>query len=197
MLRSLLFGVLAISATLVVTAGCQGGNEEDVDTACSELGLCGGNGGAAGATGAPSGEATGGTTSMGAGGTTPMGAGGTTPMGVGGTTPMGVGGTTDDPGGLTEAEACPDGTVNGEEAQALVTQGAFLLDVRTAEEYAAGHIDGATNIPVEELPSRTSELPTDTVIVTYCRSGNRSAAAAQTLRQAGLGVCDLGPMSAW
>jgi len=87
--------------------------------------------------------------------------------------------------------------VDGDQARALVGQGAFLLDVRTPEEYAAGHIDGATNIPLEEVSGRTSELPTDTVIVTYCQSGNRSASAARTLRQAGLEVCDLGPMSAW
>lgn len=44
-----------------------------------------------------------------------------------------------------------------------------LLDVRPHEEYAAGHIPGAINIPVAELADRLAELPADTDIVAYCR----------------------------
>ena len=184
MLRAPNLSALAVVTVLAAVVACQGGDDGDTDTSCTELGLCEG-----GAAGSPVAAGTGGGVSTGVGGdATTTGAGG-------GTAPPGTGGSTG--GGLTEAEACPNGSVDGEEAQALVAQGAFLLDVRTPEEYAAGHIDGATNIPVEEVSGRTAELPTDTVIVTYCRSGSRSATAAQTLRQAGLEVCDLGPMSAW
>lgn len=45
----------------------------------------------------------------------------------------------------------------------------LLLDVRPAEEFAAGHLPGAVSIPLEELPTRLGELPTDALTVTYCR----------------------------
>jgi rhodanese-related sulfurtransferase/predicted transcriptional regulator len=44
-----------------------------------------------------------------------------------------------------------------------------LIDVRPAEEYAAGHIDGARSIPLDELEQRLSELPNDAEVVAYCR----------------------------
>ena len=44
-----------------------------------------------------------------------------------------------------------------------------LVDVRPAEEYEAGHIDGARSIPIEELEGRLSELPVDREVVAYCR----------------------------
>ena len=44
-----------------------------------------------------------------------------------------------------------------------------LIDVRPAEEYAAGHIEGARSIPIEELEQRLAELPDDAEIVAYCR----------------------------
>jgi rhodanese-related sulfurtransferase len=84
------------------------------------------------------------------------------------------------------------------EAKALVANGALLLDVRTREEFASGHVPGATNIPVQELGARLGELkPAKQTIVVYCRSGGRSASAASVLRQAGYTVCDLGAMSNW
>lgn len=46
---------------------------------------------------------------------------------------------------------------------------AIVLDVRPSIEYAAGHIPGAISIPLDELPTRLSELPTDVDIVAYCR----------------------------
>jgi rhodanese-related sulfurtransferase/biotin operon repressor len=45
----------------------------------------------------------------------------------------------------------------------------LLLDVRPGEEFAAGHLPGAISIPLDELPERLSDLPTDVLIVTYCR----------------------------
>lgn len=65
----------------------------------------------------------------------------------------------------------------------------FLLDVRTPEEYAEGHLAGSVLIPVQELGSRLSEIPTDRTIIVYCRSGNRSADAAGML--AGEGFSDV------
>jgi rhodanese-related sulfurtransferase len=65
--------------------------------------------------------------------------------------------------------------------------GLIVLDVRTAEEYAAGHVPGARNIAHELLPARLAELADarDRDIVVYCRSGRRSAIALDTLRAAG------------
>lgn len=74
----------------------------------------------------------------------------------------------------------------------------FLLDVRTPAEFAGGHIEGAANIAVETLQSRLSEIPRDQPVVLYCRSGNRSAQAAQILRDAGFtGIYDMGGIIAW
>jgi rhodanese-related sulfurtransferase len=44
-----------------------------------------------------------------------------------------------------------------------------LVDVRPAEEFEAGHIDGARSIPIAELRERLEELPTDREVVAYCR----------------------------
>ncbi|MCB9450078.1 MAG: rhodanese-like domain-containing protein [Anaerolineaceae bacterium] len=73
-----------------------------------------------------------------------------------------------------------------------------LIDVRTPEEFASGHIHGAINIPVEVIGSRLSEVPQGEPIVLYCRSGNRSAQAASILVSAGYtGVYDLGGIIDW
>jgi len=61
----------------------------------------------------------------------------------------------------------------------------LLLDVRQPEEYEAGHIPGAMLIPLGELEARQEELERDKKIITYCRSGRRSMAAA-------IALCDLG-----
>jgi len=63
-------------------------------------------------------------------------------------------------------------------------ESAFLLDVRTQTEWEQdGHLENATLIPHNELEEREGELPSekDTMILLYCRSGNRSQDAAQTL----------------
>lgn len=81
----------------------------------------------------------------------------------------------------------------------LVADGApQLLDVRTREEFAAGHIDGATNIPVQELEERLDELGAkDAALVVYCRTGRRSAIAKRLLEAAGwTKVHDAGAMTA-
>lgn len=91
-------------------------------------------------------------------------------------------------------------TITSEEAHQLVKQGAFLLDVRTVEEFSSAHIEGAVNIPVQELEAKLQSLPSkkDAPIVLYCRSGRRSAMAKEMLEKAGYTkVSDLGAMSNW
>lgn len=91
-------------------------------------------------------------------------------------------------------------TITDAEAKALVKDGAFLLDVRTPGEFSAGHIQGAVNIPVQELEQQLAQLPQkkDQPIVVYCHSGRRSASAKQIMEKAGYTkVSDLGGMSNW
>lgn len=89
--------------------------------------------------------------------------------------------------------------ISGTEARDLVSQGALLLDVRSPQEFASGHIQGAKNIAVQELSGRLGELKdTNQVIVVYCRSGQRSGSASRLMRQRGYEhVHDLGAMSNW
>ena len=63
----------------------------------------------------------------------------------------------------------------------------LVLDVRTAEEFDAGHVPGALHLPYDEIASREASLPGDhdAEIVVYCRSGRRAAIAAGALREAG------------
>lgn len=98
------------------------------------------------------------------------------------------------------AVACTSATPSAEitQAQQSVTAGGLLLDVRTPEEFAAGHLEGAVNVPVQELELRWGELGVapEREVVVYCRSGARSARAKAILKQKGIErVYDLGAMS--
>lgn len=76
---------------------------------------------------------------------------------------------------------------------------AFVLDVRTANEYSAGHIPGATHVHVGRLRARLDSLPKDRTIVVHCEHGGRAAVAEGILRDAGFErVVDLaGSYAAW
>ncbi len=71
----------------------------------------------------------------------------------------------------------------------VMEDGAFLLDVRTPREHAAGAVAGATNIPVDDLRARLGELPRGKRIVLYCQSGLRNYVASRIL--AGNGFDDV------
>ena len=74
----------------------------------------------------------------------------------------------------------------------------LLIDVRTPSEFDSGYIEGAINIPVDQIANRLSEIPSDIPIIVYCRSGNRSATAAQTLVENGYEqVYDMGGVIGW
>lgn len=75
--------------------------------------------------------------------------------------------------------------VSTAEALALREAGAFVLDVRQPDEWAAGHIPDATLIPLGELSARIAEVPKDRQVVVVCRSGNRSAQGRDILLDAG------------
>jgi rhodanese-related sulfurtransferase len=75
--------------------------------------------------------------------------------------------------------------VTVEQAHQLREDGAFVLDVRQPDEWAATHIPGATLIPLDQLETRLSEVPKDQQVLVYCRSGNRSKEGRDILLKAG------------
>lgn len=96
-----------------------------------------------------------------------------------------------------------DGLISPKEAKALLDKDktAILLDVRTEEEFDAGHIRGATLLPYDEITAETAKKAVraaETLVIVYCRSGRRSAIAAKALRDLGYRrVLDLGGIASW
>jgi len=62
-----------------------------------------------------------------------------------------------------------------------------IIDVRTADEFASGHLTGAVNVDVQSasFDAQVAQLPLDGEYVIYCRSGNRSAAAVERMQNLG------------
>ena len=92
--------------------------------------------------------------------------------------------------------------ISAEEAREIMQSAGnyILLDVRTEQEYMENRIDGAVLIPDYELTARAeSELPDkNAVILIYCRSGRRSANAAQELTDMGyMNIYDFGGILDW
>ena len=76
---------------------------------------------------------------------------------------------------------------------------ALIVDVREADEWAAGHAPGAVHIPMGDVPARLDELPvTDESLPVICRSGGRSSRVVQWLVQQGFDVVNVeGGMQSW
>jgi NADPH-dependent 2,4-dienoyl-CoA reductase/sulfur reductase-like enzyme/rhodanese-related sulfurtransferase len=68
----------------------------------------------------------------------------------------------------------------------------LLVDVRTPQEFAIGHIPGALNIPVDELRSRLGELPRHREIAANCQVGQRGYLATRILKQSGFSAVNIG-----
>lgn len=98
--------------------------------------------------------------------------------------------------GGTSSLPSPD--IDGPEAQRLVAEGAFLLDVTPAPYAEQSFIEGRVNIPLPELEARMAEVPRDRPVIVYCAGGGGSPVAARTLRDAGYpNVRLLGAMANW
>jgi phage shock protein E len=82
---------------------------------------------------------------------------------------------------LVFATSCNSGS-----DQLKIDKNAFLVDVRTPEEFLAGTVEGAVNIPLDEIASRITEFEGKGQIVVFCRSGNRSSQAKSILDQQGI-----------
>jgi len=74
---------------------------------------------------------------------------------------------------------------HADELDALRADNTFLLDVRTTGEFDRGRIDGAVNIPIDEIRNRWAELPKDKLLLVYCLTGIRSYFACRILVQKG------------
>jgi len=99
---------------------------------------------------------------------------------------------------LTGTAACSSSSATSDTAaptSVVDVAGATIIDVRTPEEFASGHLEGATNINLQSsgFTSQIQSLPKDSSYVVYCRSGNRSAEAVAQMKAAGFtNVVDAG-----
>lgn len=75
------------------------------------------------------------------------------------------------------------------------TPGALLLDVRSPQEYASGHLPGAVNLPLNQLAA--IDVPKDRPIFAYCHSGARSARACAFLGRMGYQAVNLGGLAGY
>lgn len=76
--------------------------------------------------------------------------------------------------------------------------GAPTFDVREPDEYEAAHVPGVRLVPLAEVPDRLGEFPTDETVYVICKSGGRSAKAAEFLRANGVDAVNVaGGTMAW
>jgi phage shock protein E len=104
-----------------------------------------------------------------------------------------------DSGGTSSSSAPGAHTVSAKDAVAMIESGErTVIDVRTPEEFASGHVAGAVNIDVNgaDFNSQIAELDPDQPYLVYCHSGNRSAQAASQMEKAGIkDIADAGGLS--
>jgi rhodanese-related sulfurtransferase len=100
---------------------------------------------------------------------------------------------------LLSTKVLPAVEISPGKAYTKLKEGAFFLDVRSKEEWNQFHIAGSTQIPLDELPNRLSELPQDRDIVVVCLSGLRAQSGTVILQKAGFKniFCLGGGLNAW
>jgi phage shock protein E len=69
--------------------------------------------------------------------------------------------------------------------KAIINEGAFLVDVRTAAEFVSGNVKGSVNIPLNSIPNQLDKFKNKKNIIVFCRSGARSGQAKSILKQNG------------
>ena len=93
------------------------------------------------------------------------------------------------------------GAIGAQDVVRLMNQGALLLDVRSVEDFAAGHIRGARSVPAGQLAGSVDSLKRykDKPVIVYCEQGSSASGAMRELAQAGFGqVVNLrGGLRAW
>jgi rhodanese-related sulfurtransferase len=85
-----------------------------------------------------------------------------------------------------------------EELARSADRGATVIDVREPGEYVAGHVPGATPVPMAQLPSRLADIDRSRPVYVVCASGNRSAAMTDLLVASGYDAYSVaGGTAAW
>lgn len=74
---------------------------------------------------------------------------------------------------------------NSTDLKLLIAEGATIIDVRSAGEFASGHVKGSINIPLDQIGSQSDKLKKHKHIIVCCRSGNRSGQAKRILEAKG------------
>jgi len=89
--------------------------------------------------------------------------------------------------------------INSEVEACRSTPGAVLIDVREADEYAAGRIPGSVSLPLSSIRGgELPDFPAATPLFVYCLGGTRSSMAADLLKQAGFtDIHDIGGIRSW
>ncbi len=98
------------------------------------------------------------------------------------------------PAAPVAAPESPQRVDAAEFSDVVASPGVTVIDVRTPEEYASGHIEGAVNYNVEgaDFPAQVGGLDPAATYAVYCRSGNRSQVAVAAMSQAGVnGIYEL------
>jgi rhodanese-related sulfurtransferase len=75
-------------------------------------------------------------------------------------------------------------TISPADARRIIGEGAVLVDIRDADEYGREHIPGALHLPLSEIKPGRPELESPRAVIYHCRSGNRTAVNAETLKSA-------------
>ncbi len=70
--------------------------------------------------------------------------------------------------------------------KSIIDEGAFLVDVRSAGEFAEGHVKGSVNIPLDKVQTDLAKFKNKKNIIVFCRSGNRSSQAKSILEANGI-----------
>ena len=97
----------------------------------------------------------------------------------------------------TTLAACSSSDDSTSRVDAEMIASSMIIDVRTPEEFAAGHLEGATLIDIKDasFDAKIAELDPSGSYIIYCRSGNRSAQAVERLKAAGFtNLTDLGSL---
>lgn len=76
-------------------------------------------------------------------------------------------------------------STNNDVLKKKIHEGAYLVDVRTPEEYAYGHVKGSVNIPLAQITNQITKFKGKSNIIVFCRSGMRSSQAKSTLEKNG------------
>ena len=84
------------------------------------------------------------------------------------------------------------GGSDDEDFASLMRNGAQVIDVRSREEFAAGHLNGSINIPLDELNRKLGKLDKNKTLIVCCASGVRSRSASNMLESHGFKVHNAG-----